>query len=278
MTSSSSSPRVDAHAHVFRATSPFVTPRRYTPGYDATLAAWIGLLDRHDIGMGLLTQPSFLGTDNTQMLEAAAASGGRVRAVVVVDDGFAAEQFDEMQASGAIGVRFNLSGVVTPDLSAGRWPQVLSLLHERDWHVEIFAPAARLGAVIRPALDAGLRVCVDHFGLPQSDAPLADPGFRGLLALGPSGRVWVKLSGAYRSGGQQKGERMAKTVTPALLDAFGPGRLLWGSDWPHTQNESIVDFDSTFAALTRWVPDPQTRERVLRDSAADLMRLDRAEH
>jgi predicted TIM-barrel fold metal-dependent hydrolase len=266
--------RHDGHAHVFAPDLPFVTPRRYTPAYAATAEGLVAHLDAHGLTHGLLTQPSFLGTDNTHMLAAVARFPGRLKAVVVVDDRADDAHLDALQAQGAIGIRFNLSGVATPPLREGRWPQVLRAVAARGWHVEVFGDAVRLADVIDPALEAGARVCVDHFGKPAAADPLGDAGFRRLLAHGAGGRVWVKLSAAYRCGGAagalDDGERVSCMVAPALVDHFGPARLLWGSDWPHTQHESVVRYADTFAALARWVPDATTREAILQQGGAAL--------
>lgn len=258
--------RLDSHAHVFHPGLPFVSPRRYTPTYAATTEALLSRLDAAGIERALLTQPSFLGTDNTHMLAAVARSPSRLRAVVVVDESLTVTELDGLHAAGAVGIRFNLASVQAPDFSSGRWPLILSMLRERDWHVEVFGRSSQLATVIDPALHAGVKVCVDHFGHPDADSPLDDPGLLHLLTKGQTGRVWVKLSAAYRCG-----ERAAATVVPALLDAFGPNRLLWGSDWPHTQHEALVTYESTFASLERWVPDAAIRETILTDAAAALL-------
>ena len=76
---------VDGHAHVFAPDLPFVTPRRYTPNYAATAEQFVAHLDAAKLAGGLLTQPSFLGTDNRHMLAAVARHPERLRAVVVVN-------------------------------------------------------------------------------------------------------------------------------------------------------------------------------------------------
>ena len=52
-------------------------------------------------------------------------------------------------------------------------------------------------------------VVVDHFGRPDPRLGVDDPGFRYLIETGATGRVWVKLSGAYRNGSGEAGERTA---------------------------------------------------------------------
>ena len=48
----------------------------------------------------------------------------------------------------------------------------------------------------------------------------------------PSGNVWVKISGAYRTAPDPYDPRLG-TLARRLVDA-NPDRIVWGSDWPHT--------------------------------------------
>jgi predicted TIM-barrel fold metal-dependent hydrolase len=58
---------VDCHAHVFDPSLPLASDRRYTPSHGATLEQYLSLLDANGIAHGVLTAPSFLGTDNGQL-------------------------------------------------------------------------------------------------------------------------------------------------------------------------------------------------------------------
>lgn len=115
---------------------------------------------------------------------------------------------------------------------------------------------------------------IDHFGRPSPSLGERDPGFRHLLSLADTGRVWVKLSAAYRNSLSGAGTDAALGAAQALRAAFTAERLVWGSDWPHTQHRERVDFDATRAALERWLPDPDERTRVLRDAPRTLFRFD----
>jgi predicted TIM-barrel fold metal-dependent hydrolase len=48
-----------------------------------------------------------------------------------------------------------------------------------------------------------------------------------------------------------------------LLDRLGPDRLMWGSDWPHTQHEATATLFDGLRLLTRAVPEADTLERIL---------------
>jgi predicted TIM-barrel fold metal-dependent hydrolase len=121
-----------------------------------------------------------------------------------------------------------------------------------------------------PLLEAGVPVVVDHFGRPDPRLGIDDPGFRYLLDTAATGRVWVKLSGAYRNGAGNPGEHTALAAAERLRVAFGPQRLLWGSDWPHTQFEAVASPGAARQALDAWVPDPADRHTVLADTPARL--------
>ena len=128
------------------------------------------------------------------------------------------------------------------------------------------------GERVPTLLRVGLPVVADHFGLPDWRLGVDDPGFRHLLEMGATGRVWVKLSGAYRISAGDAGKSMAAAAEKLRL-AFGPEWLLWGSDWPHTQFEATANTATARHALVIWLPGPAERKVVLADTPARLFRF-----
>jgi predicted TIM-barrel fold metal-dependent hydrolase len=55
-----------------------------------------------------------------------------------------------------------------------------------------------------------------------------------LLRLLDSDRVYVKLSAPYLASGERAGHADLENLVRSLV-AVAPHRLLWGSNWPHTQ-------------------------------------------
>ena len=261
---------VDSHAHVFVRGLPLAPHRRHAPEYDATLADYLSLLDRHGVSHGVLVQPSFLGTDNSFLLDALRRERARLRGVVMLDPSTSAQQLHELDALGVRGVRLNLVGLPIPDLRGDLWSGFLARLRALDWHVEVHREAADLSQCVEPLLLAGCKVVVDHFGRPDREE--GDRGFEWLLAQAATGRLWVKLAAAYRSWSQEDGAQ-ATTAAHALLAHFGPERLVWGSDWPNTQHRDRAGFASAQQALDTWVPDPAARRRILVDTPAALFRF-----
>jgi predicted TIM-barrel fold metal-dependent hydrolase len=264
---------IDAHAHVFEQGLTLVEGRRYSPGHDATLADYVAQLDAHGMTHGVLVQPSFLGTDNRYLLDALRARPGRLRGIVVVDPGFTGEDLREMANAGVVGMRLNLVGKAAPPLDTRPWQDLLMNATRLGWHVEVHLPAAGLPAVLPHLLEAGCSVVVDHFGRPDPALGVADPGFEYLLRQGRGGRVWVKLSGAYRNWQDDQAAMAGREATRLLLDAYTAERLVWGSDWPHTEHRYMT-YGATREWLDCWIADEETRRIVLGDAARQLFRID----
>ena len=58
--------------------------------------------------------------------------------------------------------------------------------------------APELPRIVEPLLEAGVNIVVDHFGRPDPVQGTDDPGFRYLLSVAPTRRVWLKFLGTYR--------------------------------------------------------------------------------
>lgn len=264
---------VDAHAHIFEAGLELAPVRRYVPAYDAKVADYLSVLDANGVRCGVLVQPSFLGTNNDYMMQALRAHRDRLRGIAVVDPDVSLDVIDGLDADGVVGIRLNLAGLPLPDLSAGSWPRLLTHLKRLDWQVEIHRQGSDLPFLIEPLLAAGVNIVIDNVGCIDKDAGVADLAFQFLLAKAETRRVWIKLAGAYRNWPDWTDQSAATQTIAALLKAFGPERLIWGSDWPHTQNETKVDFASTRKNLETWVPNAADRKIVLQDSPMRLFRF-----
>ena len=96
---------------------------------------------------------------------------------------------------------------------------------------------------LAPLLErSGVRVHVDHCGRPDPGAGLGAAGFRELLRWGASGRAVVKLSGCVKVSQEPYPHRDLLPYVRALVDAFGPDRCVWGSDWPFLRMPERVDY------------------------------------
>ncbi|WP_024828550.1 amidohydrolase family protein [Methylobacterium radiotolerans] len=266
---------VDTHAHVFTRSLTLTGDRRYAPDYDASIADYRAMLDRNGMARGVLIQPSFLGTDNGYMVSALRSAPERLRGIAVLAPEAETAALRDLAGQGVVGLRLNLIGRPDPDFAGAVWRAHLARVADLGWQIEVQAEARRLARLLPPLVEAGVPVVVDHFGRIDPALGIADPGFADLLGFGRGGRVWVKLSGAYRIGSGEAGRQTALQAAERLRGAFGARRLLWGSDWPHTQFETQASPAEARRDLDAWVPDPAERRIVLAETPAELFRFDR---
>ncbi len=264
---------VDTHAHVFHQGLALADTRRHTPDYDATLAEYLDLLDAHGMRHGVLVQPSFLGTDNSHLVQALRAAPARLRGVAVVAQDIADTELQDLAGAGVVGIRLNLVGLDSPALQTPAWQSLLARVNALGWHVEIHLQAARLDGVMPALLAADCRIVVDHFGRPDPAFGVSDPGFQYLLRQADSGRVWVKLAAPYRNWGAAACAASGRLATQQLLDAYTPERLMWGSDWPHTEHRHLASYAAATQWLDAWIDDPAQRRAVLADTPLQLFQF-----
>lgn len=256
---------VDAHAHVFRRGLPLAASIRYAPDYDATPEDYLKTLEANGISNAVLVQPSFLGTDNSYMLEALKRYPDRFRGIAVVQPDISPDTLRELASVGVVGVRLNLIGAPNPQFDTEPWPMFLKRLADLGWQVEIQAEARRWPELLPLLLESGVTIVADHFGKPDPKLGVDDPGFRELLKAGASGCVWVKISGSYRNGAG-----LPEAAMPLLRDSFDLDHLVWGSDWPHTQFEKATNYTTVRRELDVWLPDANNRRTVLLDAPSKL--------
>lgn len=257
---------IDSHFHVFRQSRGPAPGMRYAPSYASSLADWEDAAPGGRPRCGVLVQPSFLGTDNTELVEKLRRHPDTLRGVVVIDPLADTRALDPLHRAGVRGIRLNLAGATARALDALRLPQrLVDALVALGWNVELHTDPSALPAVLG-RIDPRLAVVLDHFGRPASpDA--ADATFRAVaqrLAAG-SAAIHVKLSAAYRLGGLDP-----RSLAQRWHDLLGNRYLLWGSDWPCTNHEDQADYPALLEALDGWIDDPAERRQVLLDNPLAL--------
>ncbi len=227
----------DTHVHVVgpKARFPLAPERSYTPR-DAPADALAAMLDRLGLERVVLVQPSFYGTDNACMLDGLARLPG-ARGVAVLAPLTPAAELDALHARGVRGLRVNIAtaGSAPIEAIAGAIATAARLCERHGWHVQIFVPAMAIVPLASILHDLAVDSVFDHFGLiaPGGDTATLH-ALEGLLA---SGKVWVKISGAYRIGDDLNDPRIGRMAR--ALCAANPDRVVWGSDWPHTPRHQL---------------------------------------
>lgn len=236
----------DCHAHVYEHINA-VKGARYVPATPATLAHWRRHLNKHDLIGGVIVQVSFLGTDNTQLCEALAQLDSACFAgVAVVSPSVDEQEIDRLYEAGVRGFRWNLiRGADLPTLDDPQVQRFLNAIYSRGMHIELHLESPRLAGFIGPLLDIGGTVVVDHLGLPSEPDPLLDPWLQAITAHQNLSGLYVKFSAPYRT---------PFDILPhatAIQSLLLPDHVIWGSDWPHTQHESTIDYSRVAMQKTK---------------------------
>lgn len=259
--------RIDCHAHVIRRDLPMTLRHRQAPEHDSLLEDYLALLDGHAIDGALLTAPSFYGANNALLLDALDREPARLRGTAIVDRDAEPAMLRDLARRGIVGIRLNwLRWPELPDVRGREYQRLFGRVRDLDWHVEIYLEGPRLAHVLPAIRQSGVKVVVDHFGSPDPEKRTQCEGFKALLRAIQAGDTWVKLSAPYRLGDADPREYAA-----ALLREGGAASLLWGSDWPWTQNDRGMTYRRCIDWLGDWVPDATTREIILSETPAKLL-------
>jgi len=267
------SPACDSHAHILGPSSRFsYSPERvYTPP-DCLLPDYRAMLAALGIERAVLVQPSVYGTDNTVLLGALREGGGAFRGVAVVGDAPTDGELEALQVAGVRGVRVNVVDVREGkgSLPAERLRRLAARIAPLGWHLELLAHVDEYPTLERDLGELPVDLVFGHLGYMRTGKGLGDPGFRALLRLASEGRAWVKLTGPYRISTRPLPHEDVTPFAHALL-AAAPGRIVWGSDWPHVMVKGAMPNDGDLAdLLAAWVPDEALRRRVLVENPARL--------
>ena len=244
----------DCHAHVFEANKA-VPNARYVPDVPANLLTWLENLERHKLKGGVLVQVSFLGTDNSQLCAALEKVDRKYFAgVAVVPLDVEGAELDRLVRSGIAGVRWNLvRGANIPDINATATQSFFDNLRARDLHLEIHLEGPRLAPVLPHLTDQGIKLVVDHFGLPSEPQPKSDPMVRAVGALQDRSNLFFKFSAPYRTSFD------LRFHAGTLLAHVGEDHVVWGSDWPHTQHRNIK-YDDVASSTEEGLALPQSND------------------
>ena len=265
--------RIDTHAHVFSKHDSFSAKARYTPSYSATINDFLSHLDAHNLSHGVLVQPSFLGTDNQILLNALKAHPNRLKGIAVVDKEIQLTNLLELRKLGVVGVRVNLFGLAIPNFLQNEWIKFLQHLEQLDFQLELHAPPAYLVQILPILNKYNLNIVIDHFGRISPEKGIEDPDYQTVLRLIDPKKHWIKVSGFYRLGNSPKNLIVAQKAFLILKEKGFLEKMVWGSDWPHTQHESIISYDSAVEAFKLIVEDHDEQSLILGKNAAKLFHI-----
>jgi 2-pyrone-4,6-dicarboxylate lactonase len=264
---------VDAHCHVFgpSAEFPYASERKYTP-CDASKAQLFALRDHLGFSRNVIVQATCHGADNSAMVDALAASGGRARGVATVRRDVGEVELQALHDAGVRGVRFNFIRRLVDFTPKDELLEIAKRIRRLGWHVVVYFEAVDLPELWDFFTALPMTVVVDHMGRPDVSKSVDGPEFALFIKfLTENPNVWSKVSCPERlsiSGPPALNEERHpyRDVVPfarRIVEQF-PDRVLWGTDWPHPNLKGHMPDDGL---LVDFIPQiattPELQRRLL---------------
>lgn len=232
---------VDAHCHVFGPGHqfPFAPERKYTP-CDAGKDQLFALRDHLGVSRNVIVQATCHGADNTAMVNAVRASGGRARGVATVRPDITDAELRRLDAAGVRGVRFNFLKRLVDAAPQDQLATIARKIAPLGWHVVVYFESADLAELEDFLGSLPVPLVVDHMGRPDPAKPVDGPEFTRFLRFVDRHDVWVKVScperlsatGPVALDGEQRAYADVVPFGRRVVEEF-PDHVLWGTDWPH---------------------------------------------
>ena len=231
----------DTHVHVWsvdRQRFPMVAGRERPVEHDGSAETLIGLMDAAGVSAALLVQTPWLGEYNSYLVDVMRRFPGRFAALGWLEDPLGADaparlrrQRDEERFHGVrlhlTEARVNevvLAGAADPLFSeAGRLGVPVQFLNRVPTHPTIKGVARRFPDVT---------IVVDHLGHPLVEEAPAFASSEPFFELAELPNVYVKVSNHVISSKGPYPWADLHDYQRRMIEAFGPGRLMWGSNWP----------------------------------------------
>ena len=255
---------VDAHCHVFgpAAEFPFAPERKYTP-VDAGKDDLFALRDHLGFSRNVIVQATCHGRDNSAMLDAIGASGGRARGVAIVGADITDPELRALHDGGVRGVRFNFVKRLVDATPRDVFLRIAERTTALGWHTVVYFEGQDLEDLAPFLAELPGIVVVDHMGRPDVTAGIGGAGFTSFRNfLKENSNFWVKVSCP---------ERLTEAGPPyddvvpfaARLVADLPDRVLWGTDWPHPNMKSHMPDDGALVDIIPRIAPTETAQRKL---------------
>ena len=259
----------DSHIHIFgpRDRFPLATDLAYTP-YEATVEAYMPVRQRLGIERTVVIQPSAYGTDNSCLLDALAKFSETARGIAVIDPSVSDKELEELHHAGIRGLRFSL--VVKNSMLPECMERMSHRIRQFGWHIQFRSTHRDLADMESQLARLPVDVCIDHIGSIPPEEPIMHPAWQSIFRLLDLGHCWVKLSAPYQLSHMPGPGYTDFALQVEALAKAAPGRLVWGTNWPHPSASDIPDDADLLDSLGEWIPDDPIRDAILVENPAAL--------
>jgi len=227
---------IDPHVHVWKNDPryPWAKETPKPPEQDATPEMLLELMRANGVAKTIIIQVIYYRWDNSYAADVLKQYPQHFQGVARVnpEDPAAPDHLSRLvEEQGFRGVRLSPAGNEQGDWIRGPlMPPLWKRCNELKVPMTLLAPASRMPDAARLIEKfPGLTVVIDH----MADCPLDRPDLlKLLLVLERYPNVFVKISHTWSLSKQQYPYLDSQQQVKRLYDAFGPRRLMWGTDWP----------------------------------------------
>ena len=214
--------------------------------------------------------------DNSYLLDCARQHPGRFSVVCLVDESSpgGAGALEDWTSQGACGVRLG------PTSPAALWKAAANLGLTVSCRPEVDDFASGRFTDLVAGLPAAIPIAIEHFVGATAEMEEPYEGLAGALQVAGLPNAYVKL------GGLGEISRRPAVLRPAfrfdhtppfvemILEAFGPQRVMWGSDYPPAGSRE--GYRNALAGIAEHpaLSDPQDRDQVLAKTALSVFRFE----
>jgi L-fuconolactonase len=228
-------PIIDPHVHVWKNDPryPWAKETLNPPAQDALPETLLALMKANGVAKTVIIQVIHYRWDNSYLADVLKQYPEYFRGVARVnpEDEAAPDHVSKLRAGGFAGVRISPSADEAGDWIRGPLMRPLwRRCRDEKASLSVLAPIARIPDVAAlidrfPDLD----VIIDHMAdCPVDRADLLQP----LLELKRYPNVFVKVSHTWNLSKETYPYTDSQAMVKRVYDAFGPQRLMWGTDWP----------------------------------------------
>jgi D-galactarolactone isomerase len=259
----------DCHHHIYD-TARFPAPASGALP-NARVAEYRLLQKRIGTSRDVIVTPRPYVTDNRVTLDAIAQFAPNARGVAVIHPDISDADLKALHQGGIRGIRFSVSAPVSAAVTTVDMIEPLSKrVNALGWHIQINMDPDQIVASENLWNRVPSLMVFDHMGHIPQPVGMKHPAYGVIRRLIDKGRTWVKLSVTYDN--TKDGPPTYADVTRVARSYVraAPERMVWGSNWPHPNEDSKPDDATLFDLVSQWAPSEKTRHRILVENPAIL--------
>lgn len=242
---------IDSHVHVWKKDPRYPWAKETTnpPDNDATAETLLDLMNKNGVARTVIIQVIHYRWDNSYLADVLKQYPNEFHGVARVnpEDPGAPDHLSRLVEQQRFrGVRLSPAGNASGDWIRGPlMPPLWKRANDLKTPMTLLAPVARMpDAALLIEKFPDLTVVIDH----MADCPIDQPKeLEKLIALARYPKVFVKISHTWSLSKQPYPWLDAQEHVKRLHAAFGPRRLMWGTDWPVSARHA--SYEKTLAVV-----------------------------